>query len=71
MKINLSDIQKVKDFVAKTQRVAGDVTLQCGRYVVDGKSILGIFSLDLTKPITLLCQDEKDYEIFEEFNWQN
>lgn len=35
-----------------------ELSLQCGRYIVDAKSILGIFSLDLTKPIELVVETE-------------
>lgn len=50
-KINLCSIQSVKDFVTQTNNFTGDITLKSDRYIVDGKSIMGIFSLDLSKPI--------------------
>ena len=50
-KVDLCSINGVKEFVNKTAAFIGDVTLTSGRYVVDGKSIMGIFSLDLSKPI--------------------
>ena len=50
-KINLATIGNVKDFVNVTNAFTGDVTLKSQKYVVDGKSIMGIFSLDLSKPI--------------------
>ena len=43
----------VKNFVSLVNRYPYDMDLRSGRYVVDAKSILGIFSLDLSKPITL------------------
>ena len=44
----------------------GDVDLVSGRYIVDGRSLLGIFSLDLTKPVELIFHDEKKApELFE------
>ena len=43
----------VKNFVRLVNRYPYDMDLRSGRYVVDAKSILGIFSLDLSKPITL------------------
>lgn len=51
--IMLSTISDVKEFVNITNRYDFDIDLVCGRYAVDGKSIMGIFSLDLTKPIEL------------------
>ena len=43
----------VKNFVSLVNRYPYDMDLRAGRHVVDAKSILGIFSLDLSKPITL------------------
>ena len=50
-KIMLSSINDVKDFVNIVSKYDFDVDLVSGRYVVDAKSIMGIFSLDLSKPI--------------------
>ena len=49
----LSSINDVKDFVNVVGKYDFDVDLTSGRYVVDAKSIMGIFSLDLSKPIDL------------------
>ena len=49
--ILLKSINDVKDFVNIVSRFDFDVDLTSGRYVVDAKSIMGIFSLDLSKPI--------------------
>lgn len=51
MLVNLNSIDKVKEFVQITSQFEERIDLISGRYVIDGKSILGIFSLDLTKPI--------------------
>ena len=53
MVISLNNIEKVKNFVNKISKVDANVDLESGRYVVDPKSIMGIFSLDLKKPITV------------------
>ena len=49
--ILLSTINDVKEFVNIVIKYEYDIDLTSGRYVVDGKSIMGIFSLDLSKPI--------------------
>ncbi|HEY9062490.1 MAG TPA: HPr family phosphocarrier protein [Pseudobacteroides sp.] len=49
--IILKSINDVKDFVNMVNKYDFDVDLTSGRYVVDAKSIMGIFSLDLAKPI--------------------
>ena len=52
-KIFLGTIERVKDFVNAVTRLDCDVDIVSGRYVIDAKSIMGIFSLDLSKPIDL------------------
>ncbi len=49
--ILLKEINDVKNFVNIVCRFDTEMDLASGRYVVDAKSIMGIFSLDLTKPI--------------------
>ncbi len=56
--IKLSFAEEVKTFVEKVNRYPYDVDLRAGRHVVDAKSILGIFSLDLSKPITMDVYDD-------------
>ncbi|HBQ63819.1 MAG TPA: serine kinase [Clostridiales bacterium] len=51
--IQLKSINEVKDFVNTVNRFDCDIDLISGRYVVDAKSIMGIFSLDLSKPIRM------------------
>ena len=53
VKISLNSIDKVKSFVNETTKFDNDFDLVSGRYVIDAKSIMGIFSLDLSKPINL------------------
>ena len=51
--ISLNSIDKVKSFVNEITKFDYDFDLVSGRYVIDAKSIMGIFSLDLSKPIEL------------------
>ena len=51
--ISLQAINDVKEFVNIVMRFDFDVDLVSGRYAIDAKSIMGIFSLDLSKPIDL------------------
>ncbi len=51
--ILLSSINDVKNFVNLVSRFDYDIDLASGRYKVDAKSIMGIFSLDLSKPIAV------------------
>ena len=53
VKISLQMAQKVKDFVRIVQDYPYEIDLKSDKYVVDAKSILGIFSLDLSKPLVV------------------
>ena len=53
VRISLNSIDKVKSFVNDLAKFDVDFDLVSGRYVIDAKSIMGIFSLDLSKPIDL------------------
>ena len=53
VQISLNSIDKVKAFVNDISKYDFDFDLVSGRYVIDAKSIMGIFSLDLSKPIDL------------------
>ena len=60
VKICLNSIEKVKSFVNAITRFDVDFDLVSGRYVIDAKSIMGIFSLDLSKPAAAVEGDEPD-----------
>ncbi len=65
--ILLNGIEKVKTFCNLANEQDYELSLQCGRYIIDAKSILGIFSLDLTKPIELVVETEGiDLEVVKE-----
>ena len=57
-KISLNSIDKVKAFVNEISKFDCDFDLVSVRYVIDAKSIMGIFSLDLSKPIDLNIHDD-------------
>ncbi len=58
--ILLSSINDIKAFVNIVNKYQFDVDLTSGRYVVDAKSIMGIFSLDLSKPIKVDIHADDD-----------
>lgn len=53
VEVSLNSIDKVKSFVNLLTKYDDDFDLVSGRYIIDAKSIMGIFSLDLSKPINL------------------
>ena len=59
VQISLNSIDKVKSFVNDISKFSYDFDLVSGRYVIDAKSIMGIFSLDLSKPIDLSIHAEE------------
>lgn len=58
--ISLNSINDVKEFVNIVSKYEFDIDLISGRYVVDAKSIMGIFSLNLSKPIKVEAQTDDD-----------
>ncbi len=62
VQISLNSIDKVKSFVNEITKYDNDFDLVSGRYVIDAKSIMGIFSLDLSKPIDLNIHADANLE---------
>ena len=62
VQISLNSIDKVKSFVNTITKYDNDFDLVSGRYVIDAKSIMGIFSLDLSKPIDLNIHAEENVD---------
>lgn len=62
VRIELDTIEKVKDFVNRVSAFSGDFDILSGRYVIDAKSVLGIFSVDLSQPLTLRIANEEEWE---------
>ncbi len=62
VQISLNSIDKVKSFVNEVTKYDAEFDLVSGRYVIDAKSIMGIFSLDLSKPIDLNIHSESQVE---------
>lgn len=63
--IVLSNVQDVRDFVNLVVLIDYEVDLAQGRYLIDAKSIMGIFSLDLLSPITVVAHTEYADDFFE------
>ena len=62
VQISLNSIGKVKSFVNAISQFEYDFDLISGRYVIDAKSIMGIFSLDLSKPIDLTIHADENLD---------
>lgn len=66
--IRLSLVENVNKFVNIVSRYPFEMDLRAGRHVVDAKSILGIFSLDLSRPITLEIYHDDCQQLMEEIS---
>ena len=62
VQIRLDSIDKVKSFVNIITKYDSDFDLISGRYVIDAKSIMGIFSLDLSRPIELAIHTDDNFD---------
>jgi phosphotransferase system HPr-like phosphotransfer protein len=67
MTITFSNIQTVKDFVNTTNKCTGDIEVKSDRYVVDGKSIMGLFSLDFSLPVEVVTHNPDDLNTIKDF----
>lgn len=56
----LDNIEKVKSFVSITTKFEAEMDLVSGRYIIDAKSIMGIFSMDLSKPVIVKIHEGKE-----------
>ena len=66
--IKLSTINDVRNFVNTVSKFDTEIDLKSGRYVVDAKSIMGIFSLDLASPIEMTIHSDAPEKILEALN---
>ena len=61
--VMLNDFVKIKKFCNKVIKFESDVDLVKGRYVIDAKSTIGIFTLDLSVPVDVIIHSENEEEI--------
>lgn len=64
VKVLLNDFSKIKKFNNEICKFESDIDLVKGRYVVDAKSTMGIFTLDLSVPIDVVLRGEEEVERF-------
>ncbi len=63
MKVLLNDINKVKKFVDICSKSSENIDVTSGKFTVDGKSIMGVFSLNLSQPIEIhIYGEDKEFE---------
>ena len=65
-KVFLETLDDVKSFVAIAASKPYDIELLSGKYIINAKSVMGVLSLDLTHPLTMVANTETDEEILTE-----
>ena len=66
VKITLAMAEHVKQFVNTVSKYPYDIDLRSGRFLIDAKSLLGIFSLDLSKPLVLEIHNDNCEDLIED-----
>ena len=66
--LKLEKIEDIKKFYAITNLISGKVYLQQDEYLIDAKSLMGIFSLNLSKVVTFICEQELEDKIYKDLN---
>ena len=61
--IKFVNIDEVKNFIALNTKKNYDIDISLGRYVIDAKSIMGIFQLDLANPVNVILHTDNEQEI--------
>ena len=61
--IKLNSVSDIKEFVRYANEHNGDITLYSGKYVIDAKSVMGVFSLDLSKPIKMEVEGDMPLDV--------
>ena len=62
MKVSINTVEKVKDFVNEMSKLPCDVDIVSGRHIIDAKSIMGVLSLDVSKPIEIAVHPHDEAE---------
>lgn len=62
IRLFLDSVKKVKEFVKVISKYEGEFSFISGRYIIDARSMIGIFSLDLSQPVTLIMRNVVNLE---------
>ena len=65
IKLSLNNVENIKVFVQRVNKFPFDLDIKSRRYIIDAKSIMGLFSLNLAEPIYLICSSEHYDEVKE------
>lgn len=68
MRINLNSVKDIQEFVNIASRFSDDIDVSSNRSIVDAKSIMGLFSLDLSKPVEVITKGNQSDNIYAAFS---
>lgn len=70
IKIKLNTINDVKEFLNITNKIEEDIDLNKGRYIIDAKSAMGLFTIDISDPVKIVIHSD-DTSLLEQFKqWE-
>ena len=61
--VNLNNVEKIKQFSADVSKFESEIDVVSNRYTVDAKSIMGLFSLNLSKPVDVIFYSDDEFEL--------
>lgn len=61
--VTLNDFIRIKNFSSEVVKFESDIDLVKGRYIIDAKSTIGIFTLDLSSPVDVIIHSDNEDEI--------
>lgn len=63
--VKFTTTEQVKNFVLQVEELVGEITIESNsNYTVDGRSLVGILNLDISKPVTVICDNRNFREIY-------
>lgn len=67
MRCLINSFNKAREFVIVANQCFGEIDVKQGHFIVDGKSVVGVMSLNLGQPVEVVCSDVRDESLLSEF----
>lgn len=66
LSVKFVTVEQVKTFATQAEKIIGNLVIETeNNFKIDGRSLMGIFSLDLSKPVTVICDNENFRDIYD------
>ena len=69
MRCLIDTFENAQNFIVAANQCEGEIDVKQGRYVVDGKSIIGVMSLNLAAPVEITCTKPEEESLFEQYEY--